>query len=180
MHRFGIQHCAQRTSFSVLIGSASIRAGCAMGRRIARKVKTSWIARTSRAERISFSARIEHAFRVIWCARDELSAQMAVMSSIAIVSLTMMGFCALPRIYFWFYNISAKAPRKCDPKTEFDCGEGMCIKNERVCDGKMDCPDGQDEPKDKCNLNECKIKNGGCQHTCVDTPAGFYCECRPG
>uniref|UniRef100_A0A336LM96 CSON011106 protein n=1 Tax=Culicoides sonorensis TaxID=179676 RepID=A0A336LM96_CULSO len=71
-------------------------------------------------------------------------------------------------------------PAKCNQKTEFDCGGGMCIPLSKVCDGNTDCPHFQDEPSGKCNKNECLIQNGGCDHTCVDTPAGFYCECRQG
>lgn len=56
----------------------------------------------------------------------------------------------------------------------------MCIPLSKVCDSKADCPEFQDEPKDKCNKNECNTSNGGCEHTCVDTPASFYCECRKG
>lgn len=56
----------------------------------------------------------------------------------------------------------------------------MCIPNSKVCDSKMDCPDSQDEPIGKCGIDECKIRNGGCEHICVDTPAAFYCECRSG
>ncbi|XP_037050177.1 low-density lipoprotein receptor-related protein 8-like isoform X8 [Bradysia coprophila] len=70
--------------------------------------------------------------------------------------------------------------RKCDPKTEFDCGGGMCIPNSKVCDSKIDCPDSQDEPVSKCGIDECRQRNGGCEHICVDTPASFYCECRSG
>lgn len=90
-----------------------------------------------------------------------------------------------PKIQFiysgLFVKLSSAAPiRRCDRATEFDCGGGMCIPNTKVCDQKVDCPLGNDEPKDKCSVNECKIKNGGCDHKCVDTPAGFYCECRSG
>lgn len=70
--------------------------------------------------------------------------------------------------------------RKCDRTTEFDCGGGMCIINKKVCDGTVDCPGGQDEPKDKCDVNECSKGTHGCDHTCVDTPAGFYCDCHKG
>lgn len=69
---------------------------------------------------------------------------------------------------------------KCNPKTEFDCGGGMCIPLAKVCDKKPDCPEFQDEPTDKCGKNECLIDNGGCSHLCVDTPAGYYCDCKPG
>ncbi|XP_059621431.1 very low-density lipoprotein receptor-like isoform X4 [Phlebotomus argentipes] len=79
-------------------------------------------------------------------------------------------------------NCTSTTPivKKCDPKKEFDCGGGICIPLSRVCDKKPDCPDFQDEPTDKCGKNECLINNGGCSQLCVDTPAGYYCECRKG
>ncbi|XP_070504583.1 very low-density lipoprotein receptor isoform X2 [Chironomus tepperi] len=70
--------------------------------------------------------------------------------------------------------------RTCDRKTEFDCGDGMCIPLSKVCDKIQDCPNMEDEPIDKCGRDECKANNGGCSHICVDTQAGFYCECRKG
>lgn len=69
---------------------------------------------------------------------------------------------------------------KCNPKTEFDCGGGTCIPLTSVCDKKQDCPAAEDEPVDKCGRDECKLNNGGCSHICVDTPAGFYCDCEKG
>ncbi|XP_055545420.1 very low-density lipoprotein receptor-like isoform X3 [Wyeomyia smithii] len=69
---------------------------------------------------------------------------------------------------------------KCNPKTEFDCGGGMCIPLSKVCDKNADCPEFQDEPTDKCGKNECLQNNGGCSDICVDTPAGFYCDCKQG
>lgn len=68
----------------------------------------------------------------------------------------------------------------CDRKTEFDCGDGMCIPYTKVCDKKVDCPAGQDEPLDACGRDECKVRNGGCSQICVDTPAGLYCDCHKG
>lgn len=56
----------------------------------------------------------------------------------------------------------------------------MCISLSKVCDKIQDCPDFEDEPVDKCGRDECKLNNGGCSQLCVDTQAGFYCECRPG
>ena len=64
---------------------------------------------------------------------------------------------------------------------EFDCGEGKtCIPNDRVCDRINDCGDWEDEPKDKCERNECLVGNGGCDHHCFDTPGGYYCTCQEG
>lgn len=56
----------------------------------------------------------------------------------------------------------------------------MCISLAKVCDKVQDCPDSEDEPIDKCGRDECKLNNGGCSHLCVDTQAGFYCDCRQG
>lgn len=56
----------------------------------------------------------------------------------------------------------------------------MCIPQSKVCDKIQDCPDAEDEPVDKCGRDECKSNNGGCSQLCVDTQAGFYCDCRQG
>lgn len=69
---------------------------------------------------------------------------------------------------------------KCDESTQFDCGGGNCIGLELVCDGKAHCPEGEDEPNNKCNVNECLVNNGNCSHICVDTAISFHCDCRPG
>jgi very low-density lipoprotein receptor len=84
------------------------------------------------------------------------------------------------------YSPSASPAPKCDPHTEFDCGlatgaaSGICIPLSKVCDKKPDCPNWEDEPGEKCGRNECLDNNGGCSQRCVDTPAGFYCDCLPG
>ncbi|XP_055694812.1 very low-density lipoprotein receptor isoform X17 [Lutzomyia longipalpis] len=79
-------------------------------------------------------------------------------------------------------NCTSTTPvdKKCDPRKEFDCGGGICIPLSKVCDKKPDCPEFQDEPADKCGRNECLINNGGCTQLCVDTPAGYFCDCRKG
>jgi hypothetical protein len=69
---------------------------------------------------------------------------------------------------------------KCDPKTQFECGGGMCIPLSKVCDKKLDCPNWEDEPGDRCSKDECQDNNGGCSQRCVDTPGGYYCDCLPG
>lgn len=87
----------------------------------------------------------------------------------------------------------------CNSTTEFDCvGDGkMCIRLDRVCDGKNDCGNWQDEPKHMCNVNECagevpgapvprnksvalQLMKGGCDQLCTDLPIGFRCGCREG
>lgn len=69
----------------------------------------------------------------------------------------------------------------CDPNSFFSCSpEGPCIPLSKVCDGQPDCPAFEDEPQEKCGINECAHDNGGCAHRCLDTPAGYRCECRPG
>ena len=75
---------------------------------------------------------------------------------------------------------TAAAERSCNRKTEFDCGDGMCIPLSKVCDKIQDCPDAEDEPVDKCGRDECKLNNAGCSQLCVDTQAGYYCECLKG
>ncbi|KAG5681484.1 hypothetical protein PVAND_010916 [Polypedilum vanderplanki] len=78
-------------------------------------------------------------------------------------------------------ELNCPVPKKsCDRKTEFDCGDGMCIPLSKVCDKHQDCPDAEDEPVGKCGRDECKSNNGGCSQLCVDTQAGYYCECRQG
>lgn len=80
----------------------------------------------------------------------------------------------------FFPSFSARPKTVCDKKTEFDCGGGMCIPLSKVCDKKPDCPNFEDEPKDRCGENECAKGNGGCSQKCVDMPVGYYCDCENG
>ncbi|KAK9519470.1 hypothetical protein VZT92_022198 [Zoarces viviparus] len=64
--------------------------------------------------------------------------------------------------------------RACTP-SEFQCGDGQCIRQSWRCDLSPDCSDGSDE--DNCDQNECQVNNGGCSHRCVDQPLGFHCDC---
>lgn len=54
-----------------------------------------------------------------------------------------------------------------------------CVNLTKVCDGKMDCPNGADEGPG-CDLAECKHKFGLCSNTCHPTPLGALCTCPPG
>ena len=63
---------------------------------------------------------------------------------------------------------------------EFDCGSGHCIDVKLLCNGQNDCGQWQDEPKDRCGVDECGTNNGGCSQICVDDPIGFHCQCRTG
>lgn len=56
----------------------------------------------------------------------------------------------------------------------------MCIPLSKVCDKHPDCPNFEDEPRDRCGENECAKNNGGCTQKCVDTPVGYYCDCEKG
>lgn len=77
-------------------------------------------------------------------------------------------------------SITAVLKTICDKKTQFDCGGGMCIPLSKVCDKHPDCPNFEDEPRDRCGENECAKNNGGCTQKCVDTPVGYYCDCDKG
>ncbi|XP_040568074.1 low-density lipoprotein receptor-related protein 8 isoform X1 [Lepeophtheirus salmonis] len=70
----------------------------------------------------------------------------------------------------------------CDADKEFDCvGDGrMCVPLEQVCDKMNNCGNWADESHEKCNINECKTNNGGCDQTCIDLPIGYKCGCKSG
>merc|ERR1719508_252508 len=61
---------------------------------------------------------------------------------------------------------------------EYMCKTGQCIGSAAVCNGIIDCEDGSDEHELHCKL--CELGNGGCPHTCIPTPNGPICKCRPG
>lgn len=56
----------------------------------------------------------------------------------------------------------------------------MCVPLTKVCDGRIDCPNGEDEPKAGCGVNECAVNNGNCSHACIDLPLSYRCDCESG
>ena len=63
---------------------------------------------------------------------------------------------------------------------QFRCKTGQCIPYERVCNKQVDCDDMSDEPG-HCHVDECaKPELNQCEHKCVNTLTGYYCECNEG
>lgn len=79
-----------------------------------------------------------------------------------------------------FTTVVSVGPTPSCNDDEFDCGGGTCIPLTKVCDRKQDCPKNEDEPVDKCGVNECETNNGGCSQLCFDMPIGFHCGCKSG
>uniref|UniRef100_A0A1A7YX56 Uncharacterized protein n=1 Tax=Iconisemion striatum TaxID=60296 RepID=A0A1A7YX56_9TELE len=73
--------------------------------------------------------------------------------------------------------LAQSSPTSC-AASEFQCGDGECIRHAWRCDHSPDCSDGSDE--DNCDIgdeDECQVNNGGCSHYCLDQPVGFLCSC---
>lgn len=66
--------------------------------------------------------------------------------------------------------------KPCGPKM-WDCRDGQCVDESRVCDGFEDCDTGADEGP-LCKT-ACKSANGQlpCDNKCKATPAGAVCSC---
>lgn len=69
--------------------------------------------------------------------------------------------------------------KACGPKM-YDCRDGQCVDETRVCDGFEDCDTGADEGP-LCKT-ACKPMTGKsiCQSKCKPTPAGAICSCFKG
>ena len=61
----------------------------------------------------------------------------------------------------------------------WNCSDGSCIDESKICNLVRDCPDGGDEPVN-CFINECSQSNGHCMHYCVDLKVGYKCSCKKG
>uniref|UniRef100_A0A4W5RWH2 Multiple EGF-like-domains 6b n=1 Tax=Hucho hucho TaxID=62062 RepID=A0A4W5RWH2_9TELE len=68
---------------------------------------------------------------------------------------------------------------------------GHCREGSRSSSQLCDCPAGFNGPSCQygeyntlclmyCNIDECQVYNGGCQHRCVNTRGSYHCECNPG
>lgn len=80
----------------------------------------------------------------------------------------------------WNASIGIQSHEKaCGPKM-FDCHDGECVEQSRVCDGFEDCNTGADEGT-LCKTS-CKPVNGKppCEHKCRATPSGSVCSCFSG
>lgn len=66
-------------------------------------------------------------------------------------------------------------------KQFFSCGDGLCIPQHYICDGRIDCPDGNDEMPKYCGQNPCLGKflcDGRCisQKLCCDPVVDANCS----
>lgn len=51
-------------------------------------------------------------------------------------------------------------------KFEFMCSESQsCIPNDLTCDGEKDCPDGEDETEEECDLVRDQCEGFFCKNT---------------
>lgn len=59
-------------------------------------------------------------------------------------------------------------------------GNGVCVSQDKLCNGEDDCGDFSDEQT--CNVNECiqNIENNLCAHLCEDKVVGYECTCYKG
>lgn len=64
----------------------------------------------------------------------------------------------------------------CNKSSEYDL-DIRCIPSDQVCNGKPQCPNGEDEGK-ICSEKLCPGK--GCEHQCMETSKGPVCFCYPG
>ncbi|UYV74244.1 LRP1B [Cordylochernes scorpioides] len=61
--------------------------------------------------------------------------------------------------------------------SQHQCDNGVCVDDEKICNGQNDCGDWSDEFK--CNVDECRMGNV-CAQICEDKPIGYKCSCHTG
>ncbi|CAL2030336.1 unnamed protein product [Caenorhabditis brenneri] len=79
----------------------------------------------------------------------------------------------IPYMFMRYIKYPCKDQFVC--KTNETHKDEVCIEMNEICNGKKECPLGDDE-SEKCS--ECATK--GCGHHCTNTPTGAKCECRKG
>ncbi|KAA3678483.1 uncharacterized protein DEA37_0008695 [Paragonimus westermani] len=89
--------------------------------------------------------------------------------------------------------VTQEVASPCDEQTQFHCHiaktdelrshDPICIPRVEVCDGRPNCPNGDDEaagPRTGCESLNCAIRNGGCSQLCTVIGDRVKCDCHPG
>lgn len=73
------------------------------------------------------------------------------------------------------------APKTVCSPGEWECPgvTGECVPIEKLCDDRIDCPNGADEGPG-CDNTDCENNKAGCSNGCVQTSIGPLCTCPPG
>ncbi|XP_045116249.1 LOW QUALITY PROTEIN: low-density lipoprotein receptor-like [Portunus trituberculatus] len=74
---------------------------------------------------------------------------------------------------------TSKSNNTCASDSQFSCGGGNCIRSSACVTASMIAVTERTLVQ-LCGIDECREKNGGCEHLCVNTRESYYCQCRPG